>query len=50
MADDTTKMFNHVLDNMIMLDQKASVPNLARRMTVTNMPRQFQQVSSCDLR
>jgi hypothetical protein len=41
MADDTTKMLNHMFDNMIMLDQKASVPNLARSMTVANVPRQF---------
>jgi hypothetical protein len=49
MADDTTKMFNHVLDNMIMLDQKASVPNLARRMTVTNMPSDTRQMAVRDL-
>jgi hypothetical protein len=41
MADDTTKMLNHMLDDMIMLDQKASVPDLAGSMTVTNVPRQF---------
>ncbi len=42
----STEMFEHMCDNRVVLDQQAASFDLARSVTVSNVPCKFRQVSA----